>query len=73
MTNFHSAVGLFSFGLLWGSLITGRIVFKTFKKELDKEKQRNNLPPIHLHEEITNTHVYMEEGVIHIKPNNNLK
>lgn len=30
---------------------------------------RNNIP-IHIHEGISNTFVYIEDGVVHIKPNN---
>ena len=36
-------------------------------KEMEKE-QKNNLP-IHIHEGISNTHVYIENGIVHVKPN----
>lgn len=36
-------------------------------KEMEKQ-QKNNLP-IHIHEGIKNTRVYIEDGVVHIKPN----
>ena len=36
-------------------------------KEMEKQ-QKNNLP-IHIHEGIKNTWVYIENGVVHIKPN----
>ena len=40
-------------------------------KEMEKEQQ-NNLP-IHIHEGISNTHVYIEDGVVHVKPNETFK
>ena len=36
-------------------------------KEMEKE-QKNNLP-IHIHDGISNTQVYIEDGVVHVKPN----
>ena len=36
-------------------------------KEMEKE-QKNNLP-IHIHEGIKNTWVYIEDGIVHVKPN----
>jgi len=36
-------------------------------KEMEKE-QKNNMP-IHIHEGISNTWVYIEDGVVHVKPN----
>ena len=35
-------------------------------KEMEKE-QKNNLP-IHIQEEISNTHVYIDDGIVHVKP-----
>lgn len=35
-------------------------------KEMEKE-QKNNLP-IHIHEGISNTRVYIENGIVHVKP-----
>ena len=40
-------------------------------KEMEKEQQ-NNLP-INIHEGISNTHVYIEDGVVHVKPNETFK
>jgi hypothetical protein len=40
-------------------------------KEMEKEQQ-NNLP-IHIHEGISNTHVYIEDGVVNVKPNETFK
>jgi hypothetical protein len=40
-------------------------------KEMEKEQQ-NNLP-IHIHEGISNTHVYIEDGVVHVEPNETFK
>jgi len=40
-------------------------------KVMEKEQQ-NNLP-IHIHEGISNTHVYIEDGVVHVKPNETFK
>jgi hypothetical protein len=36
-------------------------------KEME-EQQKNNMP-IHIHEGISNTWVYIEDGVVHVKPN----
>ena len=36
-------------------------------KEMEKE-QKNNLP-IHIHEGIKNTWAYIEDGIVHVKPN----
>lgn len=36
-------------------------------KEMENE-QKNNLP-IHIHEGIENTWVYIEDGIVHVKPN----
>jgi len=36
-------------------------------KEMEKE-QKNNLPIV-IHEGIENTWVYIEDGIVHIKPN----
>lgn len=36
-------------------------------KEMEKE-QKNNLP-IHIHEGIKNTWVYIEDGIVHVTPN----
>ena len=36
-------------------------------KAMEKEQQ-NNLP-IYIHDGISNTHVYIEDGVVHVKPN----
>jgi hypothetical protein len=38
-------------------------------KEMEKE-QKNNMP-IHIHEGISNTWVYIEDGVVHVMPNDN--
>jgi hypothetical protein len=35
---------------------------------MTNDKQQKNLS-VHIHEGITNTHVYIENGVVHIKPN----
>ena len=40
-------------------------------KEMEKD-EKNNLP-IHIHEGISNTQVYIEDGVVHVKPNETLK
>jgi hypothetical protein len=36
-------------------------------KEMEKERMNNM--PIHIHEGISNTWVYIEDGVVHVKPN----
>ncbi len=36
-------------------------------KQMEKQ-QKNNLP-IHIHEGIKNTWVYIEDGIVHVKPN----
>jgi hypothetical protein len=41
--------------------------FKQESKEMEKEQQ--NKMPIHIHEGISNTWVYIEDGVVHVKPN----
>jgi hypothetical protein len=33
------------------------------------EKEQKNKMPIHIHEGISNTWVYIEDGVVHVKPN----
>jgi hypothetical protein len=38
-----------------------------------KEKEQQNNLPIHIHEGISNTHVYIEDGVVHVKPNETFK
>jgi len=38
-------------------------------KEMEKE-QKNNMP-IHIHEGISNTWVFIEDGVVHVMPNDN--
>lgn len=35
----------------------------------EMEKEQKNKMPIHIHEGISNTWVYIEDGVVHVKPN----
>jgi hypothetical protein len=37
---------------------------------LKMEKEQNNNIAIHIHEGISNTLVYIEDGVVHVKSNN---
>ena len=39
-------------------------------KEIEDERTKHL--PIHIHEGISNTQVYIEDGVIHIKPTGNI-
>jgi hypothetical protein len=48
--------------------IDGDLVDITNKAKEMENHQKNNLP-IHIHEGIKNTHVYIENGVVHVKPN----
>ena len=40
----------------------------TISQAKEMEKEQNNLP-IHIHEGIKNTWVYIEDGIVHVKPN----
>lgn len=40
-----------------------------YQQAKEMEKQQINNLPIHIHEGIKNTWVYIEDGVIHVKPN----
>ena len=42
---------------------------KLFEKAKEMEKEQKNKMPIHIHEGISNTWVYIEDGVVHVKPN----
>jgi leucyl aminopeptidase (aminopeptidase T) len=45
-------------------------VLSKFKQEAkEMEKEQKNKMPIHIHEGISNTWVYIEDGVVHVKPN----
>lgn len=43
--------------------------FETKKFELKTKYKKQIKLPIHIHECIENTHVYIKDGVIHVKPN----
>ena len=63
---------------LHGSEIIGRKIGLAFAKRvagqaLKMEKEQQNNLPIHIHEGISNTQVYIEDGVVHVKPNETLK
>lgn len=40
-----------------------------FEKAKELESYQKNNLPIHIHEGISNTHVYIENGIVHVKPN----
>jgi hypothetical protein len=40
-----------------------------FAQAKEMEKEQKNKMPIHIHEGISNTWVYIEDGVVHVKPN----
>ena len=40
-----------------------------FQKAKEMEKEQKNNMPIHIHEGISNFWVYIEDGVVHVKPN----
>lgn len=44
-----------------------------FEAAKEMEKQQQNNLPIHIHEGISNTQVYIEDGVVHVKPNETFK
>jgi hypothetical protein len=55
-------------------IITQYLPNYTFDKELieqakEMEKQQKNNLPIVIHEGIENTWVYIEDGIVHVKPN----
>jgi hypothetical protein len=47
----------------------GQELIKTLEKAKELESYQKNNLPIHIHEGISNTHVYIENGIVHIKPN----
>lgn len=53
--------------------VDGESLVKKFQKEFEKAKsieetQKNNLP-IHIHQGINNTHVFIKDGIVNVKPN----
>lgn len=56
---------------LWSQLPSD--IYKHFLEEFEQakemEKEQKNSLPIHIHEGISNTYVYIENGVVHVKPN----
>lgn len=53
--------------------IQGTLHSSDIAQALDMEKEQQNNLPIHIHEGISNTHVYIEDGVVHVKPNETFK
>lgn len=47
----------------------GYITAEEFAQAKEMEKEQKNKMPIHIHEGISNTWVYIEDGVVHVKPN----
>jgi hypothetical protein len=47
----------------------GYITAEEFEKAKEMEKEQKNNMPVHIHEGISNLWVYIEGGVIHVKPN----
>ena len=44
-------------------------MLKAKEQAKEMEKEQKNKMPIHIHEGISNTWVYIEDGVVHVKPN----
>jgi hypothetical protein len=44
-------------------------LYQDLQQAKEIEKQQKNNMPIHIHEGISNTWVYIEDGVVHVKPN----
>jgi hydroxymethylpyrimidine pyrophosphatase-like HAD family hydrolase len=59
-----------SIGMPLGTNLRIDISKETIEKAKEMEKQQKNNMPIHIHEGISNTWVYIEDGVVHVKPNN---
>lgn len=53
--------------------IQGTLHSSDIAQALEMEKEQQNNLPIHIHEGISNTHVYIEDGVVHVKPNETFK
>jgi hypothetical protein len=49
----------------------GYITAEEFAQAKEMEKEQKNNMPIHIHEGISNTWVYIEDGVVHVMPNDN--
>jgi len=56
-----------------GSVIAYSQVVADLEKLKEMEKEQQNNLPIHIHEGISNTHVYIEDGVVNVKPNKTFK
>jgi hypothetical protein len=58
-----------SIGMPLGTNLRIDIPKETIEKAKEMEKEQKNNMPIHIHEGISNTWVYIEDGVVHVKPN----
>ena len=56
-----------------GSVVAYSQVVADLEKLKEMEKEQQNNLPIHIHEGISNTHVYIEDGVVNVKPNETFK